>query len=76
MALVAALGVLSWQQAQMYSDVVTLYKTTIEKNPACWMAYNNLGVSVRCTGHSPAASENYHNKPCSSSPTMPKRTLI
>ena len=34
---------LTWQQSRVHCDVETLYRTTIAENPACWMAYNNLG---------------------------------
>jgi protein O-mannosyl-transferase len=44
--LVAVLSILSWRQSEMYSDLDTLYQTTIDRNPSCWMAYNNLGVHV------------------------------
>ena len=44
--LVATLAVLTWQQSGMYSDLDTLYQTTIARNPDCWMAYNNLGVHL------------------------------
>ncbi len=30
-----------------YSDVVTLYQDTLEKNPACWMAHYNLAITLR-----------------------------
>ena len=36
------LGVLTWRQCGMYRDAETLYRTTISRNPDCWMAYNNL----------------------------------
>jgi protein O-mannosyl-transferase len=39
----AILAGLTWQQSRMYSDVETLYRTTIAENPDCWMARNNLG---------------------------------
>jgi len=35
--------VLTWQQSRMYTDIETLYRTTIARNPACWMAQVNLG---------------------------------
>jgi len=44
LALLATLAVLTWRQSRMYSDVLTLYEETIERNPDCWMAYNNLGI--------------------------------
>src|SRR4029453_12812838 len=37
------LFVLTWQQSRMYSDIETLYRTTIARNPGCWMAQVNLG---------------------------------
>jgi len=40
--LLAGLGILTWNQAGMYRDAVTLYETTLRKNPDCWMAHNNL----------------------------------
>jgi len=41
-ALCAQLGILVWQQCSMYSDIETLWRTTIARNPECRMAYNNL----------------------------------
>ena len=43
-ALVALLAVLSNAQSRIYADQPTLYRATIERNPACWMAHNNLGL--------------------------------
>ena len=37
------LFVVTWQQSRMYTDIETLYRTTIIRNPACWMAQLNLG---------------------------------
>jgi protein O-mannosyl-transferase len=37
------LFLLTWQQSRMYTDSETLYRTTIARNPGCWMAYVNLG---------------------------------
>jgi len=33
----------TWRQTRMYTDNETLYRTTIARNPACWMAQVNLG---------------------------------
>src|SRR5438067_1080358 len=35
--------VLTWQQSRMYTDIETMYRTTIARNPGCWMAQVNLG---------------------------------
>jgi len=40
--LVATLAILTHRQAQDYRDGATLYRATIARNPACWMAHNNL----------------------------------
>ena len=42
--LVLALAALSNAQSRTYADQRTLYETTIERNPGCWMAHNNLGT--------------------------------
>ncbi len=42
-ALLLTLGALTWQQCRMYGNVETLWRATIERNPACWMARINLG---------------------------------
>jgi protein O-mannosyl-transferase len=37
------LFLLTSQQSRMYNNIETLYRTTIARNPACWMAQVNLG---------------------------------
>jgi tetratricopeptide (TPR) repeat protein len=57
--LVIALGVLTWRQAHMYRDVQTLYLTTLERNPQCWMAHTNLGVYYVNHGRADDAKAQY-----------------
>jgi Tfp pilus assembly protein PilF len=40
----STLLVFSWKQSRIYQNLETLWLDTIEKNPASWMAYNNLGL--------------------------------
>lgn len=49
-AIPLALAILTFRQCGLYADVQTLYRTTIERNPACWMAHNNLGVEYKNAG--------------------------
>ena len=48
--LLASLAVLTWRQAGMYSDMETFYRTTLARNPAAWMADNNLGLLLQARG--------------------------
>lgn len=43
-ALLTSLAVLTWREAHIYTDATTLYRTTIARNPDCWLAHFNLGV--------------------------------
>ena len=40
------LGTLTWRQSSSYGSIQALWRTTIDKNPGCWMAENNLGTSL------------------------------
>jgi tetratricopeptide (TPR) repeat protein len=53
--LVIVLGALTFRQAGMYRNVITLYETTLARNPACWMAHNNLGNVLALAGRADEA---------------------
>jgi tetratricopeptide (TPR) repeat protein len=40
--LLLGLGVLTWRQSAMYANAETLWRTTLARNPGCFMAHNNL----------------------------------
>ena len=58
-AILIGLGLLTWRQSATYRDAETLWRTTIAKNPGCWMAYNNLGVVQFEKGNVEDAIEKY-----------------
>ena len=58
-ALVVALGALAWRQARMYTDIETLWRTTIARNPTGWMAHNNWGLVLLSQGKLEAALEQF-----------------
>ncbi|HEY1717154.1 MAG TPA: tetratricopeptide repeat protein, partial [Verrucomicrobiae bacterium] len=40
------LAILTWKQSAMYSNLETLWRTTIAKDPNAFLAYNNLGYML------------------------------
>ncbi len=58
-AVVCVLMYLTWQQSLMYKNDRTLYRTTIARNPGCWLAYNNLGAVFVKAGRLHEAIEHY-----------------
>ena len=53
------LGFLTWRQAAVYHDLVTLYTATLARNPGCWMAHYNLGIVLRDQGETDQAITHY-----------------
>lgn len=58
-ALLLLLGFLTWQQTLIYHDLVTLYTSTLTKNPGCWMAHYNLGIVLYGRGRANEAIAHY-----------------
>ncbi len=54
-ALLLTLAALTWMQSRMYRDVLTLYRTTLAQNPACWMAHQNLALALTESGRTEEA---------------------
>ncbi|MGP8199350.1 MAG: tetratricopeptide repeat protein [Limisphaerales bacterium] len=54
-ALLAVLGALTWNQCGMYADADTLWRATIDRNPGCWLALNDLGASLYDKGQTDQA---------------------
>ena len=57
--IVAALAVFTWRQSGMYADIEALWRTTIARNPGCWMAHNNLGIVLSQKGEIDEAIAHY-----------------
>jgi tetratricopeptide (TPR) repeat protein len=49
-AVLAGLGILTWQQSRQYRDAETLYRLTLKKNPDAWMAEGQLGALLVKSG--------------------------
>jgi len=48
--LVMILGALTWLQCGQYAGSETLWRTTLARNPGCWMARDNLGNVLAVRG--------------------------
>ena len=55
----ALLGWLTWRQSSTYRNIETLWRTTLARNPECWMAYNNLGITLAQQGNVAEAVQSY-----------------
>jgi len=44
--LLVSLGFRTWQEQGKYKDIKTLWLDTLDKNPTCSLAHNNLGVLI------------------------------
>jgi protein O-mannosyl-transferase len=59
LGLLSLLGVLTYQQSGTYRDIETLYRTTIDRNRRCWLAYGNLAEILLNQGRLDDAIEYY-----------------
>ncbi|MFQ5465020.1 MAG: tetratricopeptide repeat protein [Thermodesulfobacteriota bacterium] len=53
------LGSLSFSQERIYEGLEPLWRDTLEKNPAAWMAHTNLGNVLYYTGREDEAREHF-----------------
>jgi tetratricopeptide (TPR) repeat protein len=72
---VIALGILTWGRGALYGDEARLWEDNLSRNPACWAAWNNLGLlrkgearydeAIACFEHAlklcPARAYAYYN---------------
>ena len=58
-ALLLVLGVLTWKQAAIYADEETVWRDTLAKNPACWLAHGDLGIALGMKGQTDEAISQY-----------------
>jgi tetratricopeptide (TPR) repeat protein len=57
--LLPVLGVLTWHEAGQYADIETLWRSTLARNPDCWMAHGNLGMALAAQGKLADAMQQY-----------------
>ena len=50
---------LTMMQTGMYSDLETLWRTTLQRNPEAWMAHHNLGILLEQNGKTQQALVHY-----------------
>ena len=74
-AAVAILAFLTWRQIGLYSDEITLYRETLEKNPNCWMAHNNLSIILSNLKQTQEAIDHCHEA-LRLNPICPRPTTI
>ncbi len=48
--LLLVLGTLTWQQCKMYADNEKLWRNTLVKDPAAWLAHDELGLILEKAG--------------------------
>jgi tetratricopeptide (TPR) repeat protein len=69
--LVAILVALSRDQSRNYVDGTTLFERTIEQNPDCFLAHNNVAIDLEHSGH-PAQAEAEYLRAIAIKPDLPE----
>jgi protein O-mannosyl-transferase len=59
MLAVGALTALTSRQSGIYQNPISLYQATLQKNPSCWLAHNNLGLALVDAGGLESAIDHY-----------------
>ncbi len=59
--LLSILALLTWRQTAMYTDLETLWRTTIARNPQASIAHNNLGNLLLARGQSEEAAMRFQS---------------
>lgn len=54
-----AFTALTWRQSGTYRSAETLFATTVQRNPASWMAHNNLAILLVDAGRADEAISHY-----------------
>jgi tetratricopeptide (TPR) repeat protein len=57
--LLLVLGVLTWQQQDIYQNIEVLWRDTLAKNPTAWMAHHNLAIALEEQGRREEAATHY-----------------
>jgi tetratricopeptide (TPR) repeat protein len=55
-------AVLVWRGSRQYHDPETFYHGILDRNPAAWMAHNNLGIILFAQGKVPEAMVHYEEE--------------
>jgi tetratricopeptide (TPR) repeat protein len=57
--ILAVLASLTWWNTLAYTDIETLWRDTLAKNPGAWMAHHNLGMELDADGRHEEAKAHY-----------------
>jgi tetratricopeptide (TPR) repeat protein len=61
LVMLTALAIHANSQGRLFADPVRLYENTIERNPRCWVAHNNLGSVLVKQANTQEAIQHFRN---------------